>query len=306
MLNETIYPSHLAPTVGGGGTVDYVGPHGHDFTADVEAREKAGTPGLYQTLRAALAFEVKAALGTDAIHAREQSHLARAFALWHEQPGIAVLGPPEAEARVGIVSFNVRDARVGMLHPKLVTVLLNDLFGVQSRAGCSCAGPYGHRLLGIGEAESERYRAVTRRGVHGVKPGWCRVGFHYTMDDAEADYVARAVAFVAAHGARFLPLYRFCVETGAWTPDAAAVADLIGRVPGATPDGEALAAPSFSLDAALTATPVADVTVSLEQRRARYAAAFAHAAALADALGVPYATQRLAGDLADVQFFALA
>ena len=28
-------------------------------------------------------------------------------------------------------------------------MLLNDLFGIQSRAGCSCAGPYGHRLLGI-------------------------------------------------------------------------------------------------------------------------------------------------------------
>jgi hypothetical protein len=30
-----------------------------------------------------------------------------------------------------------------------MVALLNDLFGIQSRGGCSCAGPYGHRLLGI-------------------------------------------------------------------------------------------------------------------------------------------------------------
>jgi hypothetical protein len=126
------------------------------------------------------------------------------------------------------------------------------------------------------------------------------------MDAAEADYVARGVAFVAEHGARFLPLYRFCVATGAWTPDAAAVAALVAHVPGASPDGEALTSPSFSLDAALAAAPAADATVSAGQRRARYAAAVDHAAALADALDVPAATQRLDGDLADVQFFALA
>jgi selenocysteine lyase/cysteine desulfurase len=27
--------------------------------------------------------------------------------------------------------------------------LLNDLFGIQSRGGCACAGPYGQALLGI-------------------------------------------------------------------------------------------------------------------------------------------------------------
>jgi hypothetical protein len=26
--------------------------------------------------------------------------------------------------------------------------MLDDLFGIQARGGCSCAGPYGHRLLG--------------------------------------------------------------------------------------------------------------------------------------------------------------
>ena len=129
-----------------------------------------------------------------------------------------MLGNPDPARRIGIVSFNLADPRGRYLHPKFVTVLLNDLFGIQSRAGCSCAGPYGHRLLGIDAPTSELYRDWVRKGFQGIKPGWCRVGFHYTMDDVEAGFVMDAVEFVAEHGHRFLRLYAF---------DA-------GRAPGAT------------------------------------------------------------------------
>ena len=96
-------------------------------------------------------------------------------------------------------------------------MLLNDLFGIQSRAGCSCAGPYGHRLLGIDQPTSELYRDWVRKGFQGIKPGWCRVGFHYAMDDVEAGFVMDAVEFVAEHGHRFLRLYAFDPATGAWS-----------------------------------------------------------------------------------------
>ena len=101
------------------------------------------------------------------------------------------------------------------LHPKLATVLLNDLFGIQSRAGCSCAGPYGHRLLDL--ETSEQYRDWVRQGYQGIKPGWCRVGFHYVMDDAEADYVIDAIDFLGRHGDRFIGLYDFDVHSGMWS-----------------------------------------------------------------------------------------
>ena len=55
------------------------------------------------------------------------------------------------------MSFAIRrDGRY--LHHNLVVAMLNDLFGIQSRGGCSCAGPYGHRLLGIGAERSTRVR----------------------------------------------------------------------------------------------------------------------------------------------------
>ncbi len=216
VFNERVYHGDLAPSVSGGGTVSYVSRSGHDFFAGIEEREKAGTPGVLQTVKAALAFLVKDAVTVGAIELREQELLARAFRSWRKNPRLEIMGNPDPARRIGVVSFNVKDEGGRYLHPKFVTVLLNDLFGVQSRAGCSCAGPYGHDLLGIDEAASARYREAIREGHYGIKPGWCRVGLHYSMDDAEADYLIEAVDFVGRSGGLFLPLYRFDLDSGTW------------------------------------------------------------------------------------------
>ena len=155
VFNERLYKRDLPPSVAGGGTVDYVSPHDQDFIADIEEREKAGTPGVLQTMKAALAMDLKRAIGVERIEAREHALLARAMQQWAQNTSVEILGNLDPARRVGIVSFNLRDARGRYLHPKFVTVLLNDLFGIQSRAGCSCAGPYGHRLLGIDQVTSE-------------------------------------------------------------------------------------------------------------------------------------------------------
>jgi selenocysteine lyase/cysteine desulfurase len=293
VFHEQLYDRSLPPSVGGGGTVVYVNQARHAFIADVEEREKAGTPGIFQTLRAALALQVKEAVGHEAIQAREHALLARALDRWGADPNLVLLGPTDPARRIGIVSFNVRcpaEGGGGFLHPRLVTTLLNDLFGIQSRAGCSCAGPYAHRLLGIPEAEAEALLALSQEGFHGVKPGWCRVGFHYTMDDAEADYVVAAVAFVAAHGHRFLPLYRFRVRSGTWEHEG-------GRA----------AAPAFSLEAALRARPQASTALPEAERRARYRAALEEAAVWADRLAEQEAARAvLEGELGRHQYFAVA
>lgn len=216
VFNERVYRRDLAPSVSGGGTVAYVSRSAHDFVADVEEREKAGTPGVLQTIKAALAFMVKDAVTVGKIERRERELLDRAFGKWRANPRIEIMGDPDPAKRIGVVSFNVKDDGGRHLHPKFVTVLLNDLFGIQSRAGCSCAGPYGHDLLGIDEATSGRYREAVRGGYCGMKPGWCRVGFHYAMDDAEADYLINAVDFVGRNGRFFLLLYRFDLKSGTW------------------------------------------------------------------------------------------
>jgi hypothetical protein len=167
-------------------------------------------------MKAALAFMVKDGITTAKILRRERALMERAMGRWKSHPNIAILGNPDPSKRVAVISFTISDPSGRTLHPKFVTVLLNDLFGIQSRAGCSCAGPYGHFLLGIEEPLSERYRRWVRKGYAGIKPGWCRVGFHYVMDDPEAEYIIEAVEFIASSGYMFLPLYHFDLHTGMW------------------------------------------------------------------------------------------
>jgi len=264
VFNKRCYHTELAPSIAGGGTVDYVGPVDHDFIHDIEAREKAGTPGILQTLRAALAFEVKAAIGIHYIEQREAEMLREAFERWGAHPHIEILGNPDPARRIGIVSFNVKDPKGQYLHPRFVTTLLNDLFGIQSRAGCSCAGPYGHQLLGIDQLKGEEYRSWITRGYHGIKPGWCRVGFHYVFDQAEVEYLLSGVEFVAEQGHRFVHQYHFDARSGAWQHKA--------WVPGAV---------SFSLGEALRTDRVAPQALPETARRRRYQAYLAEASDLA-------------------------
>ncbi|MBI5508877.1 MAG: aminotransferase class V-fold PLP-dependent enzyme [Deltaproteobacteria bacterium] len=203
------------PTVPGGGTVAYVNPVEHRYLADVILREEGGTPAIVESIRAGLVFQLKEAVGTEVIRAAEEKFLRRALTKWSQHPAIAVLGNVDAE-RLSIVSFVVRRPADRYLHHNFVVALLNDLFGIQSRGGCSCAGPYGHRLLKIGLERSHRFEREIGRGHEGVKPGWVRVGFNYFLSEAVFQYIVDAVSFVAEHGWRFLPDYRFDLETGLW------------------------------------------------------------------------------------------
>lgn len=216
VFNQRIYQHELPPSLAGGGTVEYVGQLSHDFIHDVETREKAGTPGILQTLRAALVFDLKSSLGVDEIERREQHLTGKAMHHWLAHPNIEILGNLDPKRRIAIISFNIRDAAGRYLHPRFVTVLLDNLFGIQSRGGCSCAGPYGHRLLGINNDRAEAYRSWVQQGYQGIKPGWCRIGMHYVFDDEEAQYLIDAVLFVADYGGRFLPLYEFDPQAGTW------------------------------------------------------------------------------------------
>ena len=282
VFHESLYPHDLAPSVGGGGTVSYVNETAHDYVEDVEARETAGTPGLYQVLRAALALDVKRTVGVDVIREREHAHLERVLEAWGPDDRIDILGPTGLD-RLAIVSFNVLDGHGGVLHPRFVTVLLDDLFGIQSRAGCSCAGPYGHRLLGIGPDKSAQFRACISSGIHGLKPGWARIGFHFTHDAAEAGYLIEAVSFVAEHGARFLSLYTFEVETGAWVHRD-------GRAP----------TPRYALEADVPALE----DVSGDARRRMYRDALEDARRIA--AGLPdLEAGTLPDEVAELQFFAV-
>ena len=214
VFNPILY-SLSTPSTAGGGTVTYVSSSEHHFTADIEAREDAGTPAITQKIRAALAFWVKNALGVETIEKQEKHFIRTAIKRLGEHPKLELLGNLETP-RLAILSFLVRTTDGGYLHPRFVVRLLNDLFGIQSRGGCACAGPYGHRLLEIDDAHSHGYRDAVLNGFEGIKPGWTRLNFNSFISEDEFEFLLTALEFIADYGERFVQLYDFDWHSGAW------------------------------------------------------------------------------------------
>jgi selenocysteine lyase/cysteine desulfurase len=224
--------TNRVPSVPGGGTVAYVSSDGHDYLDDPEHREEGGTPGIIESIRAGLVFRLKREVGVDTIAALEHDYLDRALGAWADHPGIEILGGCD-QKRLSIVSFRIRaPERLGAgrhLHHNFVVAVLNDLFGIQTRGGCSCAGPYGHRLLGIDPPTSLRFEKLITAGLEVMKPGWVRLNFNYFIGEEEFEFLVRAVELIASDGWRLLPDYEMVISSGLWRhrrPDPAAVRSL--------------------------------------------------------------------------------
>jgi selenocysteine lyase/cysteine desulfurase len=205
---------NAVPAVPGGGTVRFVTPDHHEYLDDPEHREEGGTPAIIESIRCGLVFQLKDAVGVESIHAREESFVRRAIERWSRNPKLWILGNTEAP-RLSIISMVVRHGR-GFLHYNFVVALLNDLFGIQSRGGCSCAGPYGHSLFKIGPDRSRAFQREIARGCEGIKPGWFRLNFNYFISETVFEYIVAAVDLVATEGWKLLPYYAFDPESAKW------------------------------------------------------------------------------------------
>ncbi|XP_065179640.1 uncharacterized protein LOC135810102 [Sycon ciliatum] len=233
LVAKSILFSRHAPSVSGGGSVLFVSRSTHTYLSETELREEAGTPNILASIRAGLAFQLKEAVGTTAIMQREHDLLCRARTVLTSSPNITVLGNTDSEQRLPIFSFLVRHPATGrFLHYNYVSTLLNDLFGIQTRGGCMCAGPYALDLLGIKEDVAlelykhleeddgldqlhlRRYHFYSKRGI--LRPGFSRFSLPYFMSDEEVDYILSAIALVAEHGWKLLPQYKFDIHSGEW------------------------------------------------------------------------------------------
>jgi selenocysteine lyase/cysteine desulfurase/CRP-like cAMP-binding protein len=202
------------PAVPGGGTILFVTPDRHSYHPDPVVREEGGTPPIVESIRAGLAFALKEAVGTDTIRKREDEFVRRALESWGANPNIEILGNPELE-RLAIVSLGLRHPR-GLLHSNFVVAVLNDLFGIQARSGCFCAGPYLHRMYPVPDAWSAGMMSEVSLGHLGAKLGFVRVSFNYFISETVFEYIVDAMHLLANEGWKLLPLYRFDPYTGLW------------------------------------------------------------------------------------------
>lgn len=182
----------MIPDCPGGGTVDWTTPWGtHKFIENIEEREDGGTPGFLQVIKTSLAMKLKESMGVANILKREEELLDYIFSRLEDEPKISILAGAHKN-RLGVISITIGD-----LHHDLAVKMLNDRFGIQSRGGCSCAGTYGHYLLGIDHEKSDEIINKVNAGEHLLKPGWVRISIHPTLTNAEIEYVCDSLIDLA-------------------------------------------------------------------------------------------------------------
>ncbi|XP_065058948.1 uncharacterized protein LOC135686606 [Rhopilema esculentum] len=220
------------PSQSGGGTVFYVTHHTQRYLKEIEMREEGGTPAIVESIRAGLVFQLKQALSHKNIMEREEELVMRAQAFWRTVPNLIILGDGPAK-RLPIFSFVILHKDSGrLLHHNFVCTVLNDVFGIQARGGCACAGPYAEDLLGMDENVAlkledliledqrldrhhlRRYREYSEREL--LRPGFARLNLPFFMSNEGIEFILKAVSMVAEHGWKLLPDYNMNPSTGEW------------------------------------------------------------------------------------------
>lgn len=180
--------TNKVPDCPGGGTVDWTNPWGeHKYHDEIEAREDGGTPAFLQTIKVALCTILKEEMGVENMLRREHELLDIIWPGLKSIPNLHILADNVSD-RLGVISFYIEG-----LHYNLGVKLLNDRYGIQVRGGCSCAGTYGHYLLGVSYEKSHDITSKISLGDLSEKPGWIRLSIHPTTTDEEAYILISAI-----------------------------------------------------------------------------------------------------------------
>lgn len=175
VINKTLC-TETKPTFAGGGTVGYVSRSSHDFLTDIEQIEDAGTPGILQFIRASLAYNLRNTIGLERIHTIEEELKFYFGSRVRSIEGVKLYCKFSQE-KLPIFSLNFEG-----VSPYSMSKYISEHYHIQTRAGCSCAGPYGHDLLELEDGQS-----------FNEKPGWLRISIHYTHTKKEIDTLLKAL-----------------------------------------------------------------------------------------------------------------
>jgi selenocysteine lyase/cysteine desulfurase len=176
VIRKTLVDCSLSPTFAGGGTVKYVNNKIQEYEEDISVRETAGTPGILQLIRAALAYQLRNEIGFSFIKEQKEKLLNHFLEGLQTIEDITIYGNKTSH-NIGIISFNIAE-----LNPYDICANLSQNSGMQTRAGCSCAGPYGHDLLGIKTKDSFE-----------ENPGWLRISIHYSQTIEDIDNLLASI-----------------------------------------------------------------------------------------------------------------
>ncbi|KAF6216838.1 hypothetical protein GE061_001188 [Apolygus lucorum] len=196
----------------------------HGNFKDTEFKEEAGTVAIVESIRAGMAMKLKQSVGVPVIMDNEDKIVKIVLSFMRKIPEITLLGSTCLNVkRLAVFSIMVRHPRGSYLHHNFVCAILNDVFGIQARGGCACAGPYAQDLMGISKELASHFDEVLmedkldcdhqlqNEDPHSsnemLRPGFTRLTFPFFMSESEVAYVLEAVKMVATEGWKLLPQY---------------------------------------------------------------------------------------------------
>jgi selenocysteine lyase/cysteine desulfurase len=200
------------PYCPGGGTVRFVCPSFQTYIPDIETKETGGTPNIIGSIKAGLAFDLKTRYQSF-IFNRDRQLVQYVQSMLLRIPNLKILNPIGNLNRQPIFIF-----MIDQVHYNYIVILLNDLFGIQTRGGISCCSLLAQDILKIDVSEQRQIydHIASGKGVPS-NYGWCRVSFHYTMPDFIVQYILRAIEFVANYGVLFKKIYKYYPQKNNWS-----------------------------------------------------------------------------------------
>lgn len=187
-IRKNCVDSALAPSFSGGGSVKYVSANHHFYIDDIEAREDAGTPPILPLLRAVLACQYRNEVGLDFIKKRENVLREILISELREIEGVVLYGAGLEAEYLPLISFNVEG-----VSPYNLAWELSNNYGIETRAGCSCAGVYGHYLMGKDEIKDISLLDSGKAS----KPAWVRLSLHYSHTFSDIEHFIGAMKRVS-------------------------------------------------------------------------------------------------------------
>ena len=188
-----------------------------DYIHDVEYKEESGTPNIIGSIRLGLMISIRQKIPHDFIIKKDEEYISLFLKSLENIPNLYILHDDllKNKTHIPVFSFMISFGDK-FLHPNYICALLNDLFGIQSRPGCSCAPNYGRYLLGFDKDDImvELLQSIISSGNDIFKPGYLRLNLPYFYPKYVIKYVIDAIKFVCENGHLFLGLYYYDIKSG--------------------------------------------------------------------------------------------
>ena len=213
IIHNRITMNTLKPTQAGGGTVNYVLKGDIDYSLDVEVKEESGTPNIIGGIRVGLMTYIRSKIDHNLIIDIDEEYNKLMDNI--DEPNIYILenellkGKPHIPVFSFMISYGDK-----FYHPNYICALLNDLFGIQSRPGCSCAPDYGQLLL---KNKFDNFAQIKKFVVEGneiFKPGYTRLNLPYFYPRFIIEYIIKAIIFICVNAQLLIGLYNYDIKSG--------------------------------------------------------------------------------------------